>query len=124
MRSCGIANAWICFGLPIIVGLIAAIAIPQFAAYRRRAYISEIRFDLKIAVDAQQSYFAKNKSYKSCAPCTSKDLPEYHQSSYVTLNAESGKTGFVLIATHENCGGEWTYQSTTGEITSPGPYGC
>jgi len=91
------------------------------AVYRRSAYFSEIRSNLRIAADAQRSYFDKNNSFKSCVSCTSRDLPtRFHYSSEVTLNAETGRTGFVLTATHENCGSSvWTYQSTTGKYTGP-----
>jgi len=93
------------------------------AVYRRSAYFSEIRSNLRIAADAQRSYFDKNNSYKSCVACTSKDLPGFHNSSKVTLNAETGRTGVVLTATHENCGSSvWTYQSTTEPITDPDHY--
>ncbi len=98
-----------------------AIIDAQFSVFRRRAYFSEIRANLRIAADAQRSYFAKNNSYKSCVACASRDLPGFHNSSEVTLKAETGRTGFVLTATHENCGSSvWTYQSTTGKITGPG----
>ena len=93
------------------------------AVYRRSAYFSEIRTNLRIAADAQRSYFDKNNSYKSCVACTSKDLPGFHNSSKVTLNAETGRTGIVLTATHENCSSSvWTYQSTTEPISDPDHY--
>ncbi len=109
-------------GVPLMfVGILAAIAIPQFAAYDRAAYQSEISSNLRIAADAQWSYFDKNNSYKSCAPCTSTNLPGYdNRNPKVTLVAETGSTGFGLTATHENCGSSvWTYQSTTGKINRP-----
>lgn len=105
---------------PVIIGILAAIAIPQFAAYRHRAYAAEIRSDLKNAANAQELYFDKNSSYKSCAACTSRNLPGYDNNPKVTLVAEVGKTEFVLIAAHERCGDSvWTYQSTTKTIIDP-----
>jgi type II secretory pathway pseudopilin PulG len=41
-----------------IIGILAAIAIPQFAAYRRRAYESDVKANLKNAATAQEAYFA------------------------------------------------------------------
>jgi hypothetical protein len=84
---------------------------------RVNAFVKEIRSNLMNAADAQASYFAKNKSYKSCAACTAKNLPGYEDNPNVTLVAEVGKTNFVLVATHLGCGDDlWTYQNSTGTI--------
>ncbi len=98
MRNCGVA---IVFPIIITAGL-AAIATPQFAAYRERGYIAKIKTELKNAADAQKSYFAKNNSHKSCVACTSRDLPGFRNTSKVTLNAEVGRTNFVLVAHMKN----------------------
>ncbi len=105
----------------VVVGLagLTWFGVVQLSIVNRRGYGSEVRLNLKDAAHAQQSYFAMNNFYKSCAHCTSSDLPRYNKSSKVTLRAETGTTGFVLTATHDNCKGEWTYQRTTGGITGP-----
>ena len=46
-----------------IIGLLAAIAIPQFVSYRARAVDSQMKSDLKNAALAMDSYFAENKEY-------------------------------------------------------------
>jgi len=87
---------------------------------RKIANVKEIRSDLMNAADAQKLYFAKNKSYKSCAACTAKNLPGYDDNPNVTLVAEVGKTDYVLVATHVGCGDDiWTYQKSTGIIAEP-----
>ena len=102
-----------------LIGAIAAIAIPRVVVHRERGFIYSIKTELKDAATAQRSYLAKNNSYKSCAPCTARDLPGYNNNPEVTMVAVVGTTDFVLVATHEQCGGEWTYQSTTGEVIGP-----
>ncbi len=88
--------------------------------FRKNAHLKEIRSHLMNAADAQALYFAKNKSYKSCAACTAKNLPGYEDNPNVTLVAEVGKTDFVLVATHLGCGDDiWTYQKSTGTIAEP-----
>lgn len=50
-----------------IIGILAAIAIPQFAAYRQRAYISALESDAHSFANAQEAYFADNGMYSNSA---------------------------------------------------------
>jgi len=49
-----------------IIGILAAIAIPQFSAYRKRSYDSSAQADLRNAATAQEAYFVDNSTY--CVP--------------------------------------------------------
>jgi type IV pilus assembly protein PilA len=46
-----------------IIGILAAIAIPQFAAYRNRAYVSALKNDAHSFANAEEAYFADNDMY-------------------------------------------------------------
>ena len=46
-----------------IIGILAAIAIPQFSAYRAKAYNSAATSDLKNSKTTLESYFADNQTY-------------------------------------------------------------
>ena len=46
-----------------IIGILAAIAIPQFASYRQKAYNSAAQSDLKNLKTAMEAYFADNQAY-------------------------------------------------------------
>jgi type IV pilus assembly protein PilA len=46
-----------------IIGILAAIAIPQFGAYRQRAYIASLRSDAHTLANAQEAYFADFRTY-------------------------------------------------------------
>jgi len=46
-----------------IIGILAAIAIPQFAAYRQRAYLSALQSDVRSIANAQSAYFTANDRY-------------------------------------------------------------
>jgi type IV pilus assembly protein PilA len=43
-----------------IIGILAAIAIPQFTRYRAKGYMAQIRSDVRNAYTAANSYFADN----------------------------------------------------------------
>ena len=46
-----------------IIGILAAIAIPQFSAYRKRSYDSSAQSDLRNAATAQEAFFVDNSRY-------------------------------------------------------------
>ncbi len=46
-----------------IIGILAAIAIPQFAAYRQKGYNSAATSDLKNSKTALESFYADNQKY-------------------------------------------------------------
>ena len=46
-----------------IIGILAAIAIPQFAAYREQAFCGTVESDVKNTVTAQEAEFAENQAY-------------------------------------------------------------
>ena len=46
-----------------IIGILAAIAIPQFSAYRAKSYNSAATSDLKNAKTSLESYYTENQKY-------------------------------------------------------------
>jgi type II secretion system protein G len=46
-----------------IIGILAAIAIPQFASYRKKAFDSAAQSDLKTMRTELEGYYADNYSY-------------------------------------------------------------
>ncbi len=48
-----------------IIGILAAIAIPQFTAYRQRSFLSALQSDARTIANAQEAYFATNNRYAS-----------------------------------------------------------
>ncbi|MGB9082607.1 MAG: prepilin-type N-terminal cleavage/methylation domain-containing protein [Desulfuromonadaceae bacterium] len=46
-----------------IIGILAAIAIPQFSAYRAKAYNSAAESDLKNMKTGLESFYADNQKY-------------------------------------------------------------
>jgi prepilin-type N-terminal cleavage/methylation domain-containing protein len=102
-----------------IIGILAAIAIPQFAAYRRRGYDSQVKSDLRNAATAQEAYFGDKNTYTSAYG----DLvgPRgYRQSDNVNVETSGDKSSFKVTGTAKSgcaSGGTWTFDSATGQIT-------
>jgi type IV pilus assembly protein PilA len=101
-----------------IIGILAAIAIPQFAAYRKRGYEATLKSDLRNAATAEEAYFAQNQTYKAGA-LTSGTPAGYNKSTDISaMQATVGTNTFQLVATHSNCAGiSWSYDSVTGKQT-------
>ena len=46
----------------VIIGILAAIAIPKFANTKEKAYVASMKSDLRNLVTAQEAYFSDNNS--------------------------------------------------------------
>jgi type IV pilus assembly protein PilA len=53
-----------------IIGILAAIAIPQFSAYRQKAYNSAAQSDLKNIKTGLEAFMADNQSYPTALTLT------------------------------------------------------
>jgi len=50
-----------------IIGILAAIAIPQFAEYKTRAFNSRAQSDLRNGLTAEEAYFVDAEAYADCS---------------------------------------------------------
>jgi type IV pilus assembly protein PilA len=100
-----------------IIGILAAIAIPQFSAYRKRGYEAQVKSDLRNAATAQEAYFTQAFTYKG-GTLASGTPSGFNKSNEVTSIAAVGTNAFSITAQHANCASDtWTFSSTTGQIT-------
>src|SRR5436189_6320335 len=54
----------------VIIGILAAIAIPKFANTKEKAYIASMKSDLRNLVTAEEAYFADSIKYTGSTACT------------------------------------------------------
>jgi prepilin-type N-terminal cleavage/methylation domain-containing protein len=47
----------------VIIGILAAIAIPKFATTKEKAYIATMKTDLRNLVTSEEAYFSDNQAY-------------------------------------------------------------
>ena len=85
-----------------IIGILAAIAIPQFAEYRKRGFDSRSVSDLRNAATAEEAYYADNEAYKTCASASAcaTDLPGFKGSNGVALAMTAATTNFTGNSYH------------------------
>ncbi|HXG52671.1 MAG TPA: type IV pilin protein [candidate division Zixibacteria bacterium] len=99
-----------------IIALLAAVAIPQFMAYRSRAVDTEMKNDLKNAAIAMESYYAEYRTYPSTVAAI--QAVGFRQTDGVSLTITiTTPTSYTLTASKSNGSqASFTYDSSTGLI--------
>ncbi len=109
-----------------IIGILAAIAIPQFAEYRKRGFDSRSLSDLRNAATGEEAYFADYEKYVACADRTACQtaLPGFKGSDGVVLAMTSADgSSFGGTAYHPRgtknaagAGSSYSWDSTNGGL--------
>lgn len=91
-----------------IIGILAAIAIPQFSAYRMRSYNAAAESDLRNATTAQEAYYVDNQHYVA-APQTNLTGSTYgfYKSQNVVIDGSLVGSQYSMSAFHSS--GNKTY---------------
>lgn len=114
----------------VIIGILAAIAIPKFSATREKAYFAAMKSDLKNLASQQEIYYSDNYSYSTVQANLG-----FVSSSGVNANIPVGDaTGWSATATHsalaatEGCtiyyGSASAVTLGTATPTAPGEMAC
>jgi type IV pilus assembly protein PilA len=105
----------------IIIGILAAIAIPVFLNQRKNGWRSAVKSDLKNAATALESAAVDAGGQYSAVATSGAALPssvEFRASSGVTVTAtQVGTNTYCLQATHTSLGGSaepWHYDKADG----------
>jgi prepilin-type N-terminal cleavage/methylation domain-containing protein len=100
----------------VIIGILAAIAIPQFSAYRIRSYNSIAVSDLRNAAAAQEAYYVEYKSYAKSDIALAK-RPDFYTSPGVDLDVTGDDNGYTMTAHHRKGNKTYTFTGPGGLIT-------
>jgi type IV pilus assembly protein PilA len=93
-----------------IIGILAAIAIPQFSVYREQAFCARVESDVKNSVTALEAQFAKTESYDGATLVQSEGVDV--QTTY------AGAAAGTVTGSHANCSrGTYTFDSATGQYS-------
>ena len=100
-----------------IIGILAAIAIPQFALYRQRGFDARAQSDLRNAATAEEAVFATGNTYLDCtdAACTAAIAFTPSKGVNLVMKANGG-VSFTGTSKHSSGGTTWTYDSTAGGL--------
>ena len=96
----------------VIIGILAAIAIPRFANTKGKAFDAAAKTDLRNAMTAQEAYFADAQTYTA----TKGDL-NLQESQGVTVAVSSADaSGYVMTAKHTGSSNTYCVDADDGEI--------
>jgi type IV pilus assembly protein PilA len=107
-----------------IIGILAAIAIPQFSAYRSRSYMAAVKSDAKNALTAVTMYMT---DHPGVVPPAETIATEATGTTYTGARASKGSNIVIaagtvgspgnITVTHASLGGSYIITGATGAIT-------
>jgi len=101
-----------------IIGVLAAIAIPQFSSYRQKSYCARVKSDLANLAISQEAYYYDYDTYivVTLGAGGASNVPNFTWSEGVTLVSSSGDTtSWTASANHPNCNaGPFSWDSSAG----------
>ena len=100
-----------------IIGILAAIAIPQFSAYRTRSYNSAAQADLRNAATAQEAYYVDFSHYVD-DPQTNLIGEDYglYLSDSVTMDGAGDADSYVMTSYHTSGNRTYSLEGPGGSI--------
>lgn len=101
----------------IIIGILAAIAIPMYLSQREKGWQANAKSDLRNAAVAQESFYTDNIGYATAlAQIEGSGTYGFNNSTNVDFVIISGgANGYCMEATHKSGGGHFYMDSDTGE---------
>jgi type IV pilus assembly protein PilA len=98
-----------------IIGILAAIAIPQFTQYRQRGFNAAAQSDLRNAATSQEAYYTDSNAYTgTVADLTTRG---YTPSPYVTLAISAASASqYAMTAVHASGTKTWSLTGPGGTI--------
>jgi type IV pilus assembly protein PilA len=102
-----------------IIGILSAIAIPQFSLHRTRSFNAAAQADLRNAATAQEAYFMDHGIY--CSVTTNLISPTYmlffsRGVSLTIVAASTDAFGYVMRARHESGDTTFSVSGPDGSI--------
>jgi prepilin-type N-terminal cleavage/methylation domain-containing protein len=113
----------------VIIGILAAIAIPKFSATREKAYFAAMKSDLKNLASQQEIYYSDAYAYTS----STSDLAFVNSDGVIVGMTAVTSSGWAASATHQALGaaegcaifyGTASITFTPGQPQQPGEIAC
>jgi len=96
----------------VIIGILAAIAIPRFSATKGKAFDAAAKTDLRNAMTAQEAYYSDFQVYGASGAL------DVTASTNVTLAGAGSVGGYAMSAAHSESDNTWCVTSDSATIVS------
>ena len=99
-----------------IIGILAAIAIPQFSAYRKRSFNSAAQADLRNAATAQEAYYVDHQEYADGVSTITGNNFGLFLSEGVTMTTTGSGSSYTIFSYHTSGNKTYTLIGPGGTI--------
>jgi len=101
-----------------IIGILAAIAIPQFSNYRKRSYNSSAESDLRNAATSQEAYYVDEDTYcSSTSTLTSGTYQLFLSEDVVFTVVHGGADSYCMEAYHPSGNESYIMRGPGGSLS-------
>jgi prepilin-type N-terminal cleavage/methylation domain-containing protein len=107
----------------IIIGILAAIAIPVFLNQRKKGYEASMKSDLRTVANEMETYFTDFQVYPAPSGNTSVTVgadTAKLSSGNTVATTKAGNNGFCLTMTSSKTSATWYYDSLNGGVNNTG----
>jgi type IV pilus assembly protein PilA len=80
----------------VIIGILAAIAIPKFAATKDKAKLASVKTDLRNIMTAQEAYFSDNQKYAKAADLATAKIINFSTGNAVGPTDAADAAGYTV----------------------------
>jgi len=101
-----------------IIGILAAIAIPQFSAYRTRSYNAAAEADLRNAATAQEAYYVDSQTYVATPTSLIGATYGLYTSQNVTIAGGAAAQQYTMTAYHSSGNKTYSLSGPGGSVTA------
>ena len=107
----------------VIIGILAAIAVPVFLNQRAKASDAAAKSDLKNAATAQEAYLVDKSSYSTTqAGIESTGFKKTSSVTFTVISADASE--YCMSAKGANSSATWYYDSANGGLLPAGSPAC
>jgi type IV pilus assembly protein PilA len=109
----------------LIIGILAAIAIPIFLGQRQKGYDAQAKADLRALADNEESYLVSNNAYGTIGELQASGA-QISRSQQVTLSVVlyTRESSYCLSAKHAGSPTTWYWDSLGGGLQPAMAGGC
>lgn len=108
----------------VIIGILAAIAIPQFTSTKEKAFDAAAQSDLRNMMTAEEAYFFNHQAYAavSVAAGEGADLDgdgtrDFQASTNITVAVTAYTDGYQITAKHASSPNTWCVNSSSANAS-------